>query len=422
MAVCTPRWPAGCAGLEVVRKSKALIFLLIFFFGFFPSLNAKPRSRRDDAAQVRIAAQVYADKGFDHFYNGEFQEAAEAYRQAIEIDRQDPLSWTGLADSYLFQVLLEAGRLDSELYTASNEFVAAPQITPDPKLVQAMLDALKAARDVCEVRLRANPRDAWANYALAVSYASESSYLLTVARRYFDALSAGGKARDFALKALAGDPELHDANIVLGAYQYSIGSVPAVFRWVLILGGHSGTKARGVALIQDAMLRGKRTAPAALTLLGVIYSREKLFTYSRDMWQHMSRFYPRNFLYELEIARTYQSEQNLGAALDTYKSVSRKTESGAPGYSRVNAGRLDFQIAALLERKDRAGEALAYYARVASHESSDRVVQAHSFLRMGDIQRAMQQKEKAREMYGKARSLNVPDVRREANARLRTLR
>jgi tetratricopeptide (TPR) repeat protein len=414
-----PHWKTSCAAATPDRPFRARSV----FFGLLASLSLFLSSPfRTQAAPPQISAQVYADKGFQHFYNLEFHLSAEAYRNAIELNRNDPTYWTGLADSYLFQMLMKAGRLDGALYTASNEFLEKPPLEPDAALTQSMWDALRTARNICAERFARNSKDAAAHYSMAVSYGIEANYYLNLARRNLDALSVSGAARDHARQALSSNPQFHDAKIVLGAYEYGIGSVPAAFRWLLALGGHTGSKERGVELIQEAMMKGERATPAAIALLGVIYSREQMFAYSRQMWQHMLRFFPRNHLAELEIARTYQRENNLGAAMETYRDVARKMEAGEPGFSRVNAERLHFELGTLLESKNRPGEALAHYAQVAALHNPGGILQARSYIRMGEIFLRLQQKEKAREMYQKAAALPFPDVRREANARLRTLK
>jgi tetratricopeptide (TPR) repeat protein len=422
VAVCTPRCKASSAAATKRHHSTTGSRIRHFIWLFALLLLAFASPAQGDAVSQGVSAQVYADKGYQHFYNLEFHEAAEAYRNAIQLERSDPTYWTGLADSYLFQVLLKAGKLDSGLYTASNEFLQAGPAESDPAVVQAMWDALRAARNLCEARIGRNPHDASAQYSLAVSYAIEAHYLLNVARRGTEALRVSSRARDHARLALEADPDLQDAKLVLGAYEYAIGSVPFAFRWLLILGGHSGTKENGVELIQQAMLRGARAGPAALALLGVIYSREQLYPYSRQMYQHLLQFFPRNYLAELEIARTFQRENNFGAALDVYRNVERKMINRAPGYERVNAERLHFQLATLYEMKDRPGDALASYSKVIAAHNPGGMLQARSYLRMGEIHLRMQQREKAREMYLKAAGFPFPEVRREANARLRMLK
>jgi len=376
--------------------------------------------REGRAEQARISAEVFEHKALDHFYSAEFREAEELYKKAIALEPENPLYWNGLADSYLFQLLRAAGRLDSRFYSAANEFLDAKPAPPDAAILKSMWEALTRARRLAEERIRANANDAGAFYALAVNYAIEAYYHLNLARKPLDALHDAGTARDAARRARQLNPQNSDANLILGGYEYAIGSVPAAFRWLLALGGHSGSKARGVELVQDAMMHGKRASTAALALLAVAYGREKMFGYSREMYQHLARFFPRNYLYEMEIAGTYQREGNLGAAVVVSKNIARKHEAGAAGYDRVDTTKLHFQIAALLEEHNRPDDAAEFFQKVIL-QRPEAALHGHSYLRLGEYYRGRNVREKARAMYEKARHLPFPEIQKQAARGLRKL-
>jgi tetratricopeptide (TPR) repeat protein len=385
----------------------------------FPA-PATATHRDGRAEQSRISAEVFEYKAIEHFYSAEFREAEEYYKKALALEPENPLYWNGLGDSYAFQLLLAAGRLDSRFYSAANEFLDAKPAPPDAATLQSMWDALTRGRRLAEDRIRVNANDAAAHYALAVNYSIEAHYHLNLARKPLDALRDAARARDAALRARQLNPQNSDANLILGGYEYAIGSVPGAFRWLLALGGHSGSKARGVELIQDAMLHGKRASTAALALLAVAYGREKLFVYSREMFQHLARFFPRNYLYEMEIARTYQHEGNLGAAVEVSKNIARKFEAGAAGYDRVDPARLYFQIATLLEEHGRPDAAAEFFQKVIRQEP-EAVLHGRSYLWLGEYYRAKNERETARAMYEMARRLPFPEIQKQAAAGLRKL-
>jgi tetratricopeptide (TPR) repeat protein len=367
-----------------------------------------------------VDAEAYVAKGLNHFYNLEYEEAVAAYQAALALEPSNAHIWTRLAHAYLFRQLHRAGRLDAQLYAASNEFTRGKPPEPDPELNRAMWEALGRARELVEQRLKENPRDAGAHFALGMSYAVESNYHLNLDRKYWDALRAGARAKDHHVRARELDPANHDANLLIGLYDYAIGSLPGPARFLVYLAGHSGSKERGVASILDTMQHGRQYSTAAVAILAVIYNRERMYSYSRQMLQHLMRFFPRNYLYEMELARSYQREGHLAAAIEALKNVARKAESGAPGFAGVDAMRLHFEIASLLERQDRPAEALAHYERVAARRGEEALL-AQSYLRMGEIYRGQRDTQKAREMFEKARALPVPEVQRQAAARLRSL-
>jgi tetratricopeptide (TPR) repeat protein len=384
-----------------------------------------------------VAAQVFADKALEHFYSLEFDEAAAMYQRAIEREPENPEWWVGLAHVRMFQHLRSGGRLDAQIFSASSGFLP-PHAPPDPQFERSMWDALERARTLCEKRLAANDRDAQAHYALGLAYAVESNFHVNARRKPLDALDPATKAREHHVRVRQLDPANHDANFVIGTYEYAIGSVPAAFRWVLYLVGHSGSKHHGVELIHDAMLHGTRVSPSALATLAYIYNRERQYANSRRMLAHLMEFYPRNYVFPMEIAASHLREGNAAAAAEAYAAVVRKFESGAPGLQRLDAARLYFQAATAHERAGQAPQAAQSYenaldamrhaAGVASPPAdafglrSSTRLHAEVLLRLGSISATLGEQAKARSLLEEAAATSFPEVRRAARAKLKALR
>ncbi len=430
VSACKKPWKLSWAAVRTDRRARwsrslcAAGFLLCLIVPFPSPVFAQQTST--------ISPDVYAAKAYEHFYSLELDEAIAMYRKAIELEPENPMHWYGIADANLFLHLLRAGRLDSRLYSATNEFLSAQPIAPDAASVKAMWDALARARSICLPRIQSNPRDAAAYYALGLTYAVEANYHFNMTRKYFDALAAGSRGKEYHEQVLQIEPGNHDAKLLIGIHFYAVGSVPASVRWMLYLAGYSGSKERGVALIHEALQYGKRTSPAALTVLGLIYNREKMYPYSREMLGHLMRWFPRNYFFEMEVASSFRKENNLTAAIETYQSVERKMEQGAAGYHRADPLKLNFQIASLLEQMKRPAEALAYYQRLTSLKAmggspapdaptTDLPLVAQSFLRMGEIHLAAGRKQEARSMFEAARKMPYPEIQRLAGVRLRAL-
>jgi len=367
-------------------------------------------------------AQALAAKALEHFYSAEFLEAVETYREAARLDPSDPALWRGMADGYLFQLLLVGGRLDSGLYTEANEFVRAKPVPPDPQLIRQMWEAIAQARKLCEARLRSHPNDQQARYELGMSYAGESTYNVMVARKYWDGLRAASKARDHHRNLLKADPAYHDAKLVLGVYEYFTGSLPAPIRWIVRLAGyHVGSKTKGIELLEDAMQRGSRSLAPALSLLAVVHNRERRYGEAREVVERFAQLYPRNFIAPVEIAYLHLREGNRPAAIRQLQVIREKRQAGAPGLHRVDAAKLYFQLAGLLEQEKRSAEAAASYRELLGLPDKDPALEGQSLIRLGDILRANGHREEARGMYERAVQSSLREVARQGRARLRAL-
>ncbi len=377
-------------------------------------------ARAAEAGIGDVSAEVFAAKGLQDFYSLEFAEAAEAYRKAIERDPQNPLHWINLADACLFQHIYETGAFHERMYSASESYVPDGR-KPSPRWLEQMWEALNRARALAEARLEENPNDAEAHYAIGLLYATQTNYYANVAGKHLDALRSGTRAREHHMHVRRLDPSNHDANLILGLYEYAVGSLPPALKFLVFFIGHTGSKQRGIELMQDAMLRGKRSAPGALSLLALAYTREGRHAYAREMVQHLHRFFPRNYFFEMEIAATFVREGNPHAAIETYQHVEQRMLEGAPGYDRIDAARLYFQIAYHLQQEDRREEAIRYYTKSAQVEGIDPALAAQCYLRAGGLYRDSGKKELARAMYERVLQIPLPDARKQAEKRLREL-
>jgi tetratricopeptide (TPR) repeat protein len=364
---------------------------------------------------------VFARAGNEHFYNVEYDEAIADFEKALAGDPENALFYNYLANAYLFREMYRLGLLDGNLYDASNSFLESKKPEPNSTEIARINGLLKRVRGICEDRLKKNPRDVDALYALGVTYAIEGSMKFTLDKSWTEALRAGSRANSYHERVLALDPSYHDAKLVTGMYQYIVGSIPRSVKWLAFLLGYRGSRTRGVELMQEAMVKGKNTTSAAAFLLSVVYAREKMHEYSRRLLRPLSEFYPRNPLVPLEIGRSYIREGNLKKALEIYVQVARDMEAGKPGYHRLPRERLWYQIGFLYQRQGQFAEALEAYERVAE-QGSDGLLKAYTGLRRGEIYIAQNRLDNARAEYRRVAAMPYEEARRQAELRLRSLR
>ncbi|MFQ5927651.1 MAG: tetratricopeptide repeat protein, partial [Terriglobia bacterium] len=277
------------------------------------------------------------------------------------------------------------GQLDARLYSESNPFLRAEKPQPDPQVMKTLTDLLARSKGICRRRLKENPHDKTALFALGIAYGTEANYEFTFNKRWYAALKAGTKAKRFHERLKRLDENYHDADLVLGIYEYAVGSIPTAVKWLALLAGYRGSKERGIQLLHSAITRGRLVNTAAAVLLAVVYNREKKYAYTRALLEKLAEYYPRNYLLPLEVARTYLRERNTQAALAQYLQLAEKVELGDPGYERVSKERLYYQIGSLYQQLQNYESALAAFEKVTAIPKADGLLSAYSSVRRGEI-------------------------------------
>ena len=177
---------------DTVPGTRALRATLVAsLFVLLPALGAPSRLAAND-----VDPWVYAHAGLDHFYNVEHAEAIADFKKAIEGDPNNVLYHNYLANAYLFSELRRLGKLEGNLYDASNSFLKEKSPDPNPQVIARFKEQTEWVKTRCKARLDKNPKDIEALYALGAAYGMEANYLFSVEKKWFDALEAGGKAND----------------------------------------------------------------------------------------------------------------------------------------------------------------------------------------------------------------------------------
>lgn len=355
-----------------------------------PTLTAASPSNAMDTS-------VYVYAGLDHFYNLEYEEALANFRRALEREPENPIFVNYLAYTYLFRELYRTGQLETRLYTESNAFLKEEKPNPDPAAIETFKELIARSKEICSRRLKKEARDKIALYALGIAHALESSYEFTLAKRWFASLKAGTRAKEAHQKLKRYYPEEHDADMVLGLYEYAVGSIPAAVKWLALLVGYRGSKERGIALLHSAITQGQHVSTNASVLLAVVYNREKQYAYTRALLEKLAEYYPRNYLLHLESAHTHLREGNERGALEVYRRVARKMEEQEPNFTRVPSDRLYYQIGSLEQRLGNYEQALAVFEKVIGSPTADGLISAFSRVRKGEIYLVQNRHEEARQ-------------------------
>src|SRR5260370_4238373 len=163
--------------------------------------------------------------GFDHFYSLEYDEALADFQLEIAKYPDNPDGYNHRAQCFRYRQMYRAGALESELVSGSNPFLHRPAMNPPPADQKAFAGSIATAMELAQTRLRVDPQDEKALYALGVAYAVRANYAFLVRKAWLDALRDAGNARKMHNRLTEIDPDFVDAELVQGVYSYVVGNL-----------------------------------------------------------------------------------------------------------------------------------------------------------------------------------------------------
>jgi tetratricopeptide (TPR) repeat protein len=281
-------------------------------------------------------------KGFDHFYNLEYDEAIAAFRQYIAKHPDEPRGYNHLAQAILYREMYRTGALETELVSGNNPFLRRPKMNPSPEDQKEFDDAIRRSMELSQARLKENPRDTQALYTLGVAHGLRANYNFLVRKAWMDALRDATQARKLHNRVTELDPNFTDARLVQGVHEYVVGSLPWHWRTLGFLVGFRGNKQQGIRILQEVAERGEVNKLDAKVLLCAIYRRERKPELAIPLIQELMAAYPRNYLLYFELAQMYSDAGDKDKALETLARLEHLRNSGAPGFARVPMEKIYF--------------------------------------------------------------------------------
>jgi tetratricopeptide (TPR) repeat protein len=296
------------------------------------------------AADENLAGNAnLVTRGFDHFYNLEYDQALAIFQQAAAHDPNSPDIHNYLAETLLFREMLRDGALESELVSGDNSFLRRPKLNPAPETQREFLHEITAAISLANERLRKNPRDTEALYALGIAYGLRANFNWLVNKSWRESLTDATAARRQHNRITELEPGNVDATLVQGLHDYVVGSLPVMWRMLGLLAGIRGDKEKGLQTVEDVARRGDRNRVDAQILLCALYRRENQPMRAVPLVEDLMRRYPRNYLLPLELAQMYSMAGDGQKALAAVEGLARAKASHAPGLDRVAWEKIYFQ-------------------------------------------------------------------------------
>jgi tetratricopeptide (TPR) repeat protein len=240
--------------------------------------------------------------GSEALFNLDYETARKAFKEMAEAFPNYPAGSQFLADSLWIETLYQTRRLQSSLYGSDDTFYSTSDDKADPQVVDRFRTLTRQARLLTEARLKQYPKDPEALYFLGAIEGLKAAFEEAVERRHFAALKDGSDAVDRHREVIELDPTYHDAEITIGLYDFTVGSLPLPIKLIAGVAGFRGSKKRGLATLERVAKEGRWVRDEARTLLIVLYTREKRYAEAAAIARELVAKYPPNYLYRLEAA------------------------------------------------------------------------------------------------------------------------
>ena len=243
------------------------------------------------------------DAGFDLLYELKPEQARNQFDAWRKSHPQDPLGSASQAAADLFEECYRQGVLTSEFFLDDKRFLGKIPLKPDPELRAAFFAADKEAQGLAEVRLKANPEDTNALFAMTLSVGMQADYASLIDKHQVESLKMIRDADRYAKQLLVIAPNAADAYLTLGAANYIIGSLPGFKKLFLGFAGIHGDKNAGIQQLEIAADHGRYLRPFAKIMLALAALREKKTDVARAQLNELVMEFPENSLFAGELAK-----------------------------------------------------------------------------------------------------------------------
>lgn len=347
--------------------------------------------------------EAFVKSGYDHFYNLEYDQCIADFEKALAQNPTDPELHNHLAQAIVFQEMFRNGALESELVSGNNSFLRRPKLNPSPETERRFLGEVAKAMDLANARLKANPNDTKAMYALGIAYGLRSNYYWIVKKSWRDSLRDATSARRLHNRIVELEPNNVDARLVQGLHDYIVGSLPWHYRMLGFLVGIHGDKEQGIKTVQYVAQHGNDNRIDAEIFLCALYRRENQPRRAIPLVQDLIQRFPRNFLLRLELSQMYSMANDKQHALEAVREVAALKEQHAPGYDRVPWEKIYFQEGTIQFWYNDLDQALDNMKKVAAASADvDLNTGVYAYLRIGQIYDMTHRRPLAVEAYKKA--------------------
>ena len=336
-------------------------------------------------------------KGFDYFYNLEYDKALREFEATQQVHPDDPFAVNHILSTVIFKELYRIGALDTEAYAADSFLTKKHPEPPDPKVHDRVKQLSEQSLVLSQGRLDKNSNDVDALYARGITRGLRATYLGMGEKAWFAALRSAVSARHDHERVLELDPKYVDAKLLIGTDLYIIGSLSWPAKVAASVVGISGNKQKGLDYLRQVVAGAhSEVASDGKIVLAMFLRREEKYDEALKVVSGMQSDFPRNFLVASEYAHLMNAAGHGPEAIAAYRKVLAGCRSNAYSGCRIEVPA--YGLGEALRGQRQYQEAAEAYDLASSH-GNDPELRQRATLAAGQMYDVLQERAAALERY-----------------------
>jgi tetratricopeptide (TPR) repeat protein len=333
----------------------------------------------------RELLKTFLLSGVEKALNLDEKGAVAELRNAIELDRENPIGYAFLAINHLF--FYETSFSEKEKKTEE----------------AALLKAVEDARTRAEKRIEKDPKDGGTYFSLALEAMVKDRYEMS-RRNYYRAFREAQRVWEYLEKTREMDPGNFDIYYPMGIIHYYLAQLSGIARGVASIFITSADREKGLKELELAAEKGYFLKDMAQSnLISVYNGYEKQPGRALPLARRLKERYPDNYNFSFALADILSSLGQSEEAFSLAGEIEKGIKGGVPPYRPELSPRYQ-QLQGKLYLDQGDYDKAAEYFKLVLKDSApyNARVRAWALVRLGMIQDARKERKLAEECYQKA--------------------
>ncbi len=333
----------------------------------------------------RELLKTFLPSGVEKALNLDEKGAVAKLRNAIELDRENPIGYAFLAINHLFFYETSFSEKEKKIEEA------------------ALLMTVEDARTRAEKRIEKDPKDGGTYFSLALEAMVKDRYEMS-RRNYYWAFREAQRVWEYLEKTREMDPGNFDIYYPMGIIHYYLAQLSGIARGVASIFITSADREKGLKELELAAEKGYFLKDMAQSnLISVYNGYEKQPGRALPLARRLKERYPDNYNFSFALADILSSQGQSEEAFSLAGEIEKGIKGGVPPYRPELSPRYQ-QLQGKLYLDQGDYDKAAEYFKLVLKDSApyNARVRAWALVRLGMIQDARKERRLAEEYYQKA--------------------